>query len=97
MPSVAVIGTHGYPSYYGGFETAVRKLAPNLVSMGWAVTVYGRQGTTRLNDREADACVVTRVTRGLETRNRSTLSHGLTSSLDAAARRSPLDRPLRRP
>ena len=24
-PSVAIIGTRGYPSYYGGFETAVRR------------------------------------------------------------------------
>jgi len=85
LPSVAIIGTRGYPSYYGGFETAVRKLAPHLVSMGWDVTVYGRQGTTRTDDLAADARVATRVTRGLETRNLSTLSYGLTATLDAAA------------
>jgi len=87
LPSIAIIGTRGYPSYYGGFETAVRRIAPHLVSMGWDVTVYGRRGTTRLDDQDADARVVARVTRGLETRNLSTLSYGLTSSLDAAARR----------
>jgi glycosyltransferase involved in cell wall biosynthesis len=54
--------------------------------MGWDVTVYGRRGTTRPDDEEADARVVTRVTRGLETRNLSTLSHGLSSTLDATAR-----------
>ena len=86
MPSIAIIGTRGYPSYYGGFETAVRKIAPHLVSVGWDVTVYGRQGTTRPDDQDADARVATRVTRGLETRNLSTLSYGFTSSLDAAAR-----------
>lgn len=86
MPSVAVIGTRGYPSYYGGFETAVRRLAPHLVSVGWDVTVYCRPGTTRPDDQDMDARVVTRVTRGLETRNLSTLSYGLTSTLDAVTR-----------
>nr|BFF16146.1 hypothetical protein GCM10025699_74490 [Microbacterium flavescens] len=41
---VAVIGTRGYPSFYGGFETAVRRLAPALADAGWEVTVYGRAG-----------------------------------------------------
>lgn len=72
------------PELLRGFETAVRKIAPHLVPMGWDVTVYGRQETTRLADQDADARVVARVTRGLETRNLSTLSYGLTSSLDAA-------------
>lgn len=86
MPSVAVLGTRGYPSYYGGFETAVRYLAPELVSMGWDVTVYGRPGGTRLG-AEADPRVKARTTRGLETRNLSTLSYGFTSAMDAARRR----------
>ncbi len=87
MPSVAVLGTRGYPSYYSGFETAVRKLAPYLASTGWDVTVYGRRGATRLDDPNKDASVVTRVTSGLETKSASTLSYGFTSALDAAARR----------
>lgn len=87
MPSVAVIGSRGYPSYYGGFETAIRKIAPYLVDAGWDVTVYGRVGATRENDPSADARVCTRVTPGLETKHLSTLSYGLTSTLDAAARR----------
>lgn len=87
MPSVAVIGTRGYPSYYSGFETAVRRLAPFLASTGWEVTVYGRRGATRPNDPNVDARVASRITRGLETKNASTLSYGFTSVLDAAARR----------
>lgn len=87
MPSVALIGTRGYPSYYSGFETAVRKLAPFLASSGWDVTVYGRPGTTRPDDPGLDKRVTSRVTRGIETKNASTLSYGLTSVLDAAARR----------
>jgi glycosyltransferase involved in cell wall biosynthesis len=78
-----VIGTRGYPSYYGGFETAVRKLAPYLADKGWDVTVYCRHGATRLDDPETDLRVATRLTRGLETKSLSTLSYGLTSSLDA--------------
>ncbi len=87
MPSVAIIGTRGYPSYYGGFETAVRKIAPYLVDAGWDVTVYGRRGATRPDDESADPGVATRITPGLETKSLSTLSYGMTSTLDAAARR----------
>jgi glycosyltransferase involved in cell wall biosynthesis len=87
MPSVALIGTRGYPSYYSGFETAVRTLAPYLVSAGWDVTVYGRPGATRPEDPDRNARVVTRETRGLEKKSTSTLSYGFTSVLDAAARR----------
>ncbi|NQX10457.1 glycosyltransferase [Microbacteriaceae bacterium VKM Ac-2855] len=84
--SVAIIGTRGYPSYYGGFETAVRKLAPYLAERGWDVTVYGRPGTT-VEDPDRDPRVKTRVTVGVETKSISTLSYGLTSSLDAARRK----------
>lgn len=87
MPSVAVVGTRGYPSYYSGFETAVRKLAPYLADNGWDVTVYGRPGATQVGSREADPRVNARETRGLETKSASTLSYGLTASLDAAVRR----------
>ncbi len=81
--SVAIIGTRGYPSYYGGFETAVRKLAPYLVSEGWDVVVYGRHGATKENDPERDLRVKTVVTRGVESKSLSTLSYGFTASLQA--------------
>ncbi|BBY17628.1 glycosyltransferase [Mycolicibacterium litorale] len=87
MPSVAVIGTRGYPSYYGGFETAIRKLAPYLADNGWDVTVYGRPGSTRLDDPDKDGRVTTRITKGLESKSLSTLSYGLSSSFDAARHR----------
>jgi len=80
---VAIIGTRGYPSYYGGFETAVRKLAPYLADQGWKVTVYGRPGTTRLDDPSLDARVKTVLTRGLQTKSLSTLTYGFTSTLHA--------------
>ncbi len=85
--SVAMIGTRGYPSYYGGFETAVRKIAPHLASQGWEVTVYGRRSRTQADDPDIDRRIVNRTTPGLETRRLSTLSYGLTSTFDSVIRR----------
>jgi len=82
--SVAIIGTRGYPSYYGGFETAVRRLAPYLVDHGWDVTVYGRDGSTKDDDPARDHRVDTVVTRGLERKSLSTLTYGLTAARHAA-------------
>lgn len=83
--SIAIIGSRGYPSYYGGFETAVRKLAPYLAERGHRVTVYGRAGTVREDDPSRDPRVRTVQTWGVESKMLSTLSHGLSSCL--AARR----------
>lgn len=84
MPkNVAIIGTRGYPSYYGGFETAVRKLAPYFVDQGWQVTVYGRDGSTKANDPLRDARVKSINTLGLDNKSFSTLSFGLTSVIHA--------------
>lgn len=85
--SVAIIGTRGYPSYYGGFETAVRKLAPYLVDQGWDVRVYGREGSTKDDDPSRDPRVKTTVTPGVERKSLSTLSYGLTAALHAIRHR----------
>ncbi|MHC6591784.1 glycosyltransferase [Arthrobacter sp. C152] len=82
--SVVVIGTRGYPSYYGGFETAVRRLAPFLADAGWDVNVYCRPGQTKDEDTARDPRVRTTTTVGLESKSLSTLSFGLTSVLHAA-------------
>lgn len=86
-PSVAIIGTRGYPSYYGGFETAVRKLAPYLADQGWDVTVYGRDGTTRDQDPDRDPRINNIVSKGYETKSLSTMSYGYFAAKDAAKRR----------
>jgi glycosyltransferase involved in cell wall biosynthesis len=39
---IAIIGTRGIPSNYGGFETFAEECAAGLVSLGHAVTVYCR-------------------------------------------------------
>jgi glycosyltransferase involved in cell wall biosynthesis len=77
------MGTRGYPSYYGGFETAVRYVAPALVDAGWDVMVYSRPGATRPDDPSRDRRIVVRETWGLERKSVSTLSYGLTSTIDA--------------
>lgn len=87
MPSLAIIGTRGYPSYYGGFETAVRKLAPYLVEHGWEVTVYGRRGAVTESDPDRHPGVRSVLTRGIESKSLSTLSYGLTASADAIWRK----------
>ncbi|MBA4022768.1 MAG: glycosyl transferase [Gordonia sp.] len=79
-----MIGTRGYPSYYGGFETLVRGLSPYLVDKGWVVDVYSRPGNVAKDDPLLDRRVTSVETRGLEKKSLSTLSYGLTASLDSA-------------
>ena len=85
--SVAVIGSRGYPSHYGGFETLVRHLAPYLVDQGWDVTVYGRAGATDPDDPTCDRRVHRLTTLGVESKSASTLSYGMTSCANAARRK----------
>lgn len=87
MPSAVVIGTRGYPSYYGGFETAIRQLAPYLADAGWEVTVYGRKGSTVNDDPARDPRIATPSTLGIESKSLSTLSYGLAATLDALRRK----------
>ncbi len=86
-PSVAIIGTRGYPSYYGGFETAVRELAPYLVDAGWDVSVYGRSSAIFADDPLRDARVNSVLTRGVDLKSISTLSYGFTAAWDASRRK----------
>lgn len=38
--TVRILGTHGVPANYGGFETAAENIARYLVNHGWRVIVY---------------------------------------------------------
>src|ERR1039457_6750155 len=38
--TVRILGTHGVPAAYGGFETAAENVALFLVSHGWRVIMY---------------------------------------------------------
>jgi glycosyltransferase involved in cell wall biosynthesis len=39
-PTVRILGTHGIPAAYGGFETAAENVARCLVANGWRAIVY---------------------------------------------------------
>lgn len=79
--SVAILGTRGYPSYYGGFETLVRKLTPFLAERGWLVTVYGREDAGAHNYHERIRVIRTS---GIETKSASALTFGATAAAHAA-------------
>ena len=83
-PSVSIIGTRGYPSYYGGFETLVRHLAPYLADHGWEVTVYGRGRKADTGKAEGDPRIRTVESIGFESKSLSTLSYGLSSTIHCA-------------
>lgn len=40
QPTVRILGTHGVPAAYGGFETAAENVACYLRDQGWRVVVY---------------------------------------------------------
>lgn len=39
-PTVRILGTHGVPANYGGYETAAENIAKYLVEHGWRAIVY---------------------------------------------------------
>lgn len=86
-PSISLIGSRGYPSYYGGFETLVRHLSPYLADQGWNVNVYCRRGATVDDDPGKDHRVRQVFTGGWDRKSLSTLSHGLTSVGHSSLRR----------
>jgi glycosyltransferase involved in cell wall biosynthesis len=46
---IAILGTRGFPSFYGGFETAVRELAPYFAKSGHQTFVYSRRAACKDN------------------------------------------------
>lgn len=82
---IGILGSRGYPSTYGGYETLVRVLAPMWVGRGIDVTVYCRDRSRGRRAWTEDG-VHCRWTPGIESKSASTLSHGLTSHLDACRR-----------
>ena len=83
---LAILGSRGFPSTYGGYETLVRQLAPYLVRAGHDVTVYcrARDEGRRTWLVEDVRCIATS---GFDSKSLSTLTFGMTASLDATTRR----------
>jgi glycosyltransferase involved in cell wall biosynthesis len=84
---VAIIGTRGYPSYYGGFETAVRHLAGYLSGLDLEVTVYSRKGHTHEEDPQRNLSVQVKYVPFVDSSKLSTLSHSLMSTLHLILKR----------
>jgi glycosyltransferase involved in cell wall biosynthesis len=84
---LAILGSRGFPSTYGGYETLVRYLAPYLAEAGHDVTVYCRGGGVASSKIWMDDGVRCIATRGRDTKSLSTLTFGLTATLDASFRR----------
>lgn len=82
---LAILGSRGYPSTYGGYETLVRHLAPYLTDAGHDVTVYcrARNEGRRTWLAEDVRCIATP---GYDTKSLSTLTFGMTATLDAGLR-----------
>jgi glycosyltransferase involved in cell wall biosynthesis len=82
---VAILGSRGFPSTYGGYETLVRHLARDWTSDGLTVTVYCREKPSRASAwfEEGVKC---RWTPGIDSKALSTLTFGATSQLDAGTR-----------
>ena len=83
---LAILGSRGFPSTYGGYETLVRNLAPYLVQAGHDVTVYCRARNHGRREWLVDdvRCLATA---GRDTKSLSTLTFGLTATVDASFRR----------
>lgn len=82
----AIIGSRGYPSFYGGFETLVRHLAPFLRDAGDEVTVYDRRHSWHPSHSSIDGISVIR-TAGLDRQETSTLSFGWSACRHAERQR----------
>ncbi len=87
MTSIAIIGSRGYPSTYGGFETFVGRFAPYLRDTGVDVTVYCRDPSPVAGSSVDELDGIRRIhSRGWNTRSASTLTHGLSAFRDARHR-----------
>jgi glycosyltransferase involved in cell wall biosynthesis len=79
---IAVVGARDVPSTYGGYETFLTALLPELVVRGHTVTAYVRAGA---EDEQSETYRGVRrlPVRSLETKQLSTVSAGITSALSA--------------
>ncbi len=82
---IAILGSRGFPSTYGGYETLVRYLARRWAEDGHDVTVYCRSRTESQRQWMTEG-VRCRWTPGVDSTSLSTLTFGATSHLDAALR-----------
>ena len=82
---IAMLGTRGIPSSYGGFETFVEELGARLVQRGHQVTVYCRSHHIQITDRHYRGMELVRLPT-IRTKYTETLVHTLLSTLHASRR-----------
>ncbi len=87
--TLLIVGVHGFPAAYGGFETFADRLARYLVARGWRVCIYCRDGSPAKRGPivEDETHGVTRLHVPVRMRGHlSTLEYDLRSMRDAARR-----------
>lgn len=79
---IAILGSRGFPSHYGGYETFVREFAPHCVEREHDVTVYCRwlKDGAPIWDCEGVTC---RGVPGVDMQSLSTLTYGAAAARDA--------------
>lgn len=85
MHRIAILGSRGFPSTYGGYETLVRYLARDWSQHGYDVTVYCRDRGEDRRRWETEG-VTCQWTPGYDSTSLSTLTFGATSHLHASLR-----------
>lgn len=84
---VGFMGTRGYPSSYGGFETAVKSIAPFLSESGMKVSVFCRKSSDLQKMNTFSNGIEQKFTLGINSQSLSTLSYGFTSMLSSILNR----------
>jgi glycosyltransferase involved in cell wall biosynthesis len=79
---IALLGTRGVPANYGGFETCAEEVSVGLAARGHEVTVYCRHGNAAGDPSEYRG-VRLRYAPHIEHKALGTLTHGITSTVDA--------------
>jgi glycosyltransferase involved in cell wall biosynthesis len=83
---IAMIGTRGLPSSYGGVEVAVEALSRELVRRGHQVSVYGRSAYCDPRVRELDGIEQIPLPQ-INTKHLEAISHTVLATLHAMSRR----------
>jgi glycosyltransferase involved in cell wall biosynthesis len=83
---IAILGTRGVPSRYGGFETFAEELSVRLVERGHQVTVYSRTGNSPGRPRSYRGIELVHLP-AVRNKYAETLSHTFYSAIHAFFRR----------
>ena len=81
-PSIALIGTRGYPYVYSGYETFAKELCERLVKRGIEVTIYCHKNLFKYRPKEINGIHLIYLP-AIETKILNQLSHSLFAFLHA--------------